>query len=345
MWLTIDSAVGKTQFVLSLLLSAQLIPPHGLGRPVIYLSTESSLNTTRLVQMLEAHPHYQSLPANEKPSLDRILTIDAHDISTQDRIVQYQLLQTVQTYRVGLVVVDSVAANFRAEFQGSSKKVMLERAVSLAKLGKALRKIAVEENVAIVVTNQVSDRFDDAKAISDKFRLSSQVPLSSLPPTQADTKQQTDTTHATSHQNPPVTYPSSVPRRDEIMSLDFQQRFFTGWGDNPNKPFETMKTPALGLTWANQIDGRVVLTMSNTSTHAASEAGHIWTDTKRIRSLRVVFASWTGNSHRIRYSLEMQGPTFTPPNLARNITVNDVNGENAELLDPRFWDLEDTEFP
>ena len=121
------------------------------------------------------------------------------------------------------------------------------------------------------------------------------------------------------------------------MSLDFQQRFFTGWGDDPSRPFEPQKTPALGLTWANQIDARVALKMDNTATHTASESGNVWSDTKRRRSLNVVFAPWTIPSAPVLYSLESHGPVFVPTRTKKT--------ENAELLDPNLWDVEDEEFP
>ena len=48
------------------------------------------------------------------------------------------------------------------------------------------------------------------------------------------------------------------------MTLDHQQRFFTGWGDDPPSlrhviGEESLKTPSLGLVWSSQIACRVVL--------------------------------------------------------------------------------------
>lgn len=363
--------------MLSLLLSAQLPPPRGLGRPVIYLSTESNLNTTRLVQILESHPEYLQLPSDERPSLDRILTMATHDLEAQEHIIQFQLPETVKRYNVGLIVIDSVAANFRAEFLGSSRRVLAERAVSLVRLGNMLRKIALKQNVAVVVTNQVADRFDDARTAADKLRLSSQAPSSSpASSASAQPKQQAATqTHSTQNHSaftnntraPPTLletskfHPVGTQGRDEIMSLDFQQRFFTGWGENPNNPFEPQKTPALGLTWAKQIDARIVLKMDHSSTHAASETGNIWSDAKRKRYLSIVFAPWTPPTMiPIQYSLEMHGPVSVAQRKGYSNTqfesfdetfdeedddTDHKNGEHAELLDPKWWVDDDDEFP
>jgi DNA repair protein RAD57 len=46
------------------------------------------------------------------------------------------------------------------------------------------------------------------------------------------------------------------------MSLDHQQRWFTGWGDDPHPShlaIKNMKTPSLGLIWTTQIACRIAL--------------------------------------------------------------------------------------
>jgi len=386
------SAVGKTQFVLSLLLAAQLPPPHGLGKRTLYLSTESSLNTVRLNQILQTHSQYLNLPLEERPSTDNILTVNAHNLEKQEHVTIYQLPEAVRRYDVGLVVIDSVAANFRVEFQGASPKVLGERAVALVRLGRALRKIAHEHNVAIVCTNQVADRFDDDQTRSDKFRyMSSQSQSSSqatqkLPEGRLAPRQ--ENANSAARMQPPMQIPKQtlpatqgfVPqsqrqpsaahqaRKDEIMSLDFQQRFFTGWGDDPHSsPFEQLKTPALGLTWTNQLDARIVLKISSAidrraaGTSQSEKDSYLWSSVKRRRHMKVVFAPWAAPSmdEGIEYELEMQGPVSVEP-IGKHkrledeefdadddeLEENEENGEHAELLDPKYWEgVEDDEFP
>lgn len=46
------------------------------------------------------------------------------------------------------------------------------------------------------------------------------------------------------------------------MALDHQQRWFTGWGDDPNPSYlmtQSLKTPSLGLIWTTQIACRIAL--------------------------------------------------------------------------------------
>ncbi|KFZ19691.1 hypothetical protein V502_03502 [Pseudogymnoascus sp. VKM F-4520 (FW-2644)] len=154
-----ESGSGKTQLLLLLLLAVQLPPPHGLNRSAIYITTESSLPTSRLAQLRAAHP----LLADT--SLSRILTIHARDLETQDHILHFQLPLAIRRHNVGLVVIDSVAANFRAEFERSGDggaahgANMARRTAELVGLGALLRGVARSEGVAVVVSNQVADRF------------------------------------------------------------------------------------------------------------------------------------------------------------------------------------------
>ncbi|OAF62326.1 hypothetical protein VC83_00792 [Pseudogymnoascus destructans] len=193
--ITGESGSGKTQLLLLLLLAVQLPSPHGLNRSAIYITTESSLPTTRLAQLRAAHPILA------ETSLSRILTIHARDLETQDHILRFQLPLAIRRHNVGLVVIDSVAANFRAEFERSGDggaahgANMALRTAELVGLGALLRGAARSEGVAVVVSNQVADRF---------------APLSV-------------------GEGPRGSWAESQGRR-ERLTLDGQMRFFTGWG-------------------------------------------------------------------------------------------------------------------
>lgn len=300
-----ESSCGKTQLCLSLLLSAQLPPPHGLSRSSIYISTESPLNTTRLHQILSTHPFYTSLAPSSLPSLDNIHTLPVTDLESQDHILTFQIPLAVRRFNAGLIIIDSVAANYRAEHSTSSTG-LAERALELSKLGSLLRRIAREENVAVVVTNQVSDRFDDREGV----------------PTQG-TSSSPWTQHPHLH-------------LDTIMSLDYQSRFFTGWGnETPNwtrsQQREDLKTPALGLAWANQIAARVVLKMEgsniNTNTTQQIEAlgNNLYHEPRKRRFMHVVFCPWAAPTETaVEYEIREQG-------------VVGLRDEVRELLDERLW--------
>ncbi|KAI0453217.1 DNA repair protein RAD57 [Xylaria acuta] len=333
--ITGESGAGKTQFLLTLLLSVQLPPPHGLGRPALYISTEAALSTKRLSQILAQNPSFRTLDTDAaRPSLDRVISTVTPDLESQDHILTYQVPVEVARRDVGLIVLDSVAANYRAEFErgsgsgsGGGGSNMAARSAGLVRLGHLLRELARKHDLAVVVANQVADRFSG----SNPFAYSS-VPHRSQPYSPAFVKnggggsssssarpstmtprpqqqQQQYRRHQalsamsqesplasrsrninlgnnnnnTNTANPSATQdvePSSsstadivvrssmpapppedfVPAAPAALSLDHQQRWFTGWGDDPYQHLgETLKTPSLGLVWSTQIAARIAL--------------------------------------------------------------------------------------
>ncbi|KAI0445609.1 DNA repair protein RAD57 [Xylaria telfairii] len=296
--ITGESGAGKTQFLLTLLLSVQLPPPHGLGRPALYISTEAALSTKRLSQILAQNPFFRALDADAtRPSLDRVISTVTPDLESQDHILTYQVPVEVARRDVGLIVLDSVAANYRAEFErGAGGSNMAARSAGLVRLGHLLRELARKHDLAVVVANQVADRFSGTNpfayssasyspAVKNSSRsstvthrhhlgpMSQESPLASrsrnlnlgstaahLPAIQ-DVEPSSSTADIVVRSSMPEPPPEDfVPAAPAALSLDHQQRWFTGWGDDPYQHLnETLKTPSLGLVWSTQIAARVVL--------------------------------------------------------------------------------------
>jgi DNA repair protein RAD57 len=245
------------------------------------------------------NPLLSSLPTSERPSLNRILSIQTPDLESQDHILRYQVPVAIQRQNIGLIVIDSIASNYRAEFErpggaheGNGKgnkgsnvhanannadrragKAMAERRTHLVQLGAFLRNLARTENIAVVISNQVADRF--------------------MPPS---------IPHATTSQQQASGQTTPLSLTPDPLTLDHQQRWFTGWGDLP--PFtpghSSLKTPSLGLVWTNQIAARVALVKEGESGSESS---------KRRRWMRVVFAPWVGQTPRagIEYEILAEG--------------------------------------
>jgi DNA repair protein RAD57 len=252
--ITGESGAGKTQFLLTLLLSVQL-----LGRDALYISTEAPLSTARLDQLIKTHPKLASLPEDEKPTLSKVHAIQTLDLEAQEQIIRYQVPVAIERWNVGLVIIDSIASNYRAEFdelpgtpknsRPSNSKAMGDRMRLLTQLGSFLRDLARTQKVAIVVANQVADRFEQ--------------PFSSTP--------------------------------TDPLSLDHQQKWLTGWGDEPYNPaLGPLKTPSLGLVWTNQISTRIALVKET----AVEER-------KRRRWFRLVFSSWAAQTDGIGVEFEI----------------------------------------
>ena len=161
-----ESGAGKTQFLLALSLAVQLPAPRGLSKQALYISTEAGLSTPRLAQMLASNPTLQGLDVADRPSLDNILSTVTPDLESQDHILEYQVPVLLSRHNVGLIVLDSVAANYRAEFEskGSHGSSMAARSAQLVRLGAHLRDLARRHNIAVVVANQVADRFASASS-------------------------------------------------------------------------------------------------------------------------------------------------------------------------------------
>lgn len=320
-----EAGAGKTQLLLALLLAVQLPPPHGTGRRALYISTEAPLSTRRLTQMLAHNPLLAALPADQRrPSLDDVISTTTPDLESQEHILTYQVPVEVARRDVGLVVLDSVAANYRAEFDRGGGKgqssSMGARGVELARLGMLLRDLARSHNLAVVVSNQVADRFGAgspllarsqpaatqnnrhaAAAAAMAQRHAQESPLAArsknpdpppLPPAEptssiADVLPRSSLSYGGQEgeedDEPLRPAPAPPPPPDDFiadlpaLTLDHQQRWFTGWGDDP-RPASTrnMKTPSLGLVWATQVGCRIALLKSpryGRSRYAADEDG------------------------------------------------------------------------
>ena len=220
------------------MLSAQLPAPLGLSRATLYISTEGPLATSRLAQILSTHPTL--LEAQPPPSLSRVHSIQTPDLESQEHIITFQVPVIVERENIGLVVIDSIAANYRAErLDSGAGSGMAERSGQLTKLGAQLRSLARVYSCAVVVANQVSDRFVSLPTMATRSSTKSQATSSPYQPSLPPPNQQT--------------------HRFSPLALDHQLRFFSGWGSDAASGAHGLKSPALGLVWANQIACRIAL--------------------------------------------------------------------------------------
>lgn len=258
---------------MTLLLAAQLPSPIGLSCRTLYISTESALPITRLSQILRTHPSLALTNVEPKPSLDAVISIVTPDLESQDHILRYQVPVAIKQYGIRLIILDSVAANYRAEFERagagngqSGGANMAQRSSELMKLGQLLRDLARKHDLAVVVANQVADRFNGESRNSNAGS-SNQIPSRPVP------SQSSPLARRSTAIGQPLPLPSSPisslppktqPFRSTMdpMSLDHQQRWFTGWGDEQypsHTVAKSQKTPSLGLIWTTQIACRIAL--------------------------------------------------------------------------------------
>lgn len=287
------SAAGKTQFLLTLLLAGQLqheiYGEHTHGTSVLYISTEAPLQTTRLSQILKNHPKLAALPISDRPSLSKVHSTHIHDLEAQEHIIRYQVPVAIKKHNVGLLVIDSIAANYRAEFDrgGQGKRnsdSMAKRSAQLVQTGSHLRKLARTHNIAVVVANQVADRFTPEPMLHAR--------------TQSTQNSRPSTPSRVTNPNTEAAAQASstgMLSTDDPLGLDHQQRFFTGWGDEESAA--NMKTPSLGLTWTNQLSARIALLKQPVYEDKMYAPG----DERNVigwkRSVKTVFSPWCSESN------------------------------------------------
>ncbi|RKF76181.1 DNA repair protein rhp57 [Golovinomyces cichoracearum] len=306
--ITGESGAGKTQYLLTLSLAVQLPPPQGLSSSTLYITTESTLPVNRVRQLLVSHPALRS--AHPKPSLDHVVSIHTPDIESQDHIIYFQVPVALKRYNARLLIIDSIASNYRAEFDLDQKSGanMGKRSAELIKLGNFLRSLAAQNDIAIVVANQVGDRIFESNFDEDK--LASRAELQKIPSEFPSRSSRLSSPSVITPSLPD--YPQSSWKTSNscnILSLDYQQRWFTGWGDEPSPSqwaLMNTKTPCLGLVWTTQIACRIALIKRPVYRHADG-FDNSTSLIKWKRWQKVIFASHAPSSSvRVQSAVEFQ---------------------------------------
>lgn len=274
-----------------MLLSVQLNQQDDSPRTALYISTEAQLQTTRLNQILESHPKLADLPLDQKPTLARIQSTRIHDLEAQEHILQYQVPVAIKRFNVGIIIIDSIAANYRAEFEKGGKPAhsLAKRSAQVAQLGTHLRDLARSHNIAVVVANQVADRFESQSMLAPLSQQQTQTPRAASPSQKSTTASAVAASVAV-----PLMQHESLLSTSYPLALDHQQRFFTGWGDDPMPNLNaTMKTPSLGLTWTNQLATRIALIRTPIYEDRAYQPGEDKVVAGWKRTMKIVFSAWS----------------------------------------------------
>jgi DNA repair protein RadA len=145
-------ASGKTQLCHQLAVNVQLPRERGgLEKKAVYLDTENTTRPERMVQMAE------HLGLDPETTLENIHVARAY--TTDDQMVYVERIEElVGEEDIGLVVVDSLTSQFRAEYSG--RGTLAERQQRLNRHMHDLQRLGDRHNLAVVVTNQVMARPD-----------------------------------------------------------------------------------------------------------------------------------------------------------------------------------------
>ncbi|MHA1995368.1 MAG: DNA repair and recombination protein RadA [Candidatus Hodarchaeales archaeon] len=149
---------GKTQLAHQLCVAAQL--PRELGGlrvdgpiKVIYIDTEGTFRPERILNMSKRWEG----DLDVKEVLKNILHGRAYN-SDHQMVLAEKAAQDSQTEPIGLVVVDSLIAHFRAEYIG--RGTLASRQQKLNQHIHTLLKMAEVGNMAVILTNQVHSKPD-----------------------------------------------------------------------------------------------------------------------------------------------------------------------------------------
>ncbi len=143
---------GKSQICHQLCVNVQLPPERGgLGGGALYIDTENTFRTERIVQMAE------HLDFDPEEVVKKIIFAEAYTSDHQTFLVE-NADKVVKENNIRLVIVDSLTSHFRSEYLG--REMLAERQQKLNKHMHKLIRLARAFNAVAVVTNQVMAKPD-----------------------------------------------------------------------------------------------------------------------------------------------------------------------------------------
>ncbi|XP_012273286.1 DNA repair protein XRCC3 [Orussus abietinus] len=145
-----QSGTGKTQLALQLCLTVQIpIAAGGLGAGAAYICTESVFPTRRLLQLLKTFPNVEKYNiTGDSVFIEHVSTIEDLEMCVIRRI---PIL--MESQKIGLIILDSIAAPYRVEYSDSELK---NRARSLRSIGYQLHILSFKNRIPVVCINQVT---------------------------------------------------------------------------------------------------------------------------------------------------------------------------------------------
>jgi DNA repair protein RadA len=143
---------GKSQVCHQLCVNVQLPPERGgLGGGALYIDTENTFRTERIVQMA-GH-----LGLDPEDVVKNIIFAEAYTSDHQTFLVE-NADKVVKENNIRLIIVDSLTSHFRSEYLG--REMLAERQQKLNKHMHKLIRLARAFNAVAVVTNQVMSKPD-----------------------------------------------------------------------------------------------------------------------------------------------------------------------------------------
>lgn len=155
--------VGKTQFCMQLAVDVQMPEEFGgMNGEAIYIDTEGSFIVDRILDITKATIDHCKTVTDDEDTFKQF-TVDyvlsrIHYFRCQDYIELLAIVQLLPEFvhqhsNVKLIIVDSVAYPFKHDFED-----LYHRTRILTKMAQNLRRIATENKLAVVLTNQMTTK-------------------------------------------------------------------------------------------------------------------------------------------------------------------------------------------
>ena len=152
------NSCGKTQLCHTLCVTCQLpVDQGGAEGKALWIDTEGTFRPARLAQIAER------FGLNPADVLDNVAYARAHNTDHQGQLLLAAASMMAEA-RFALIIVDSVTALYRTEFNGRGE--LSARQIHLGRFLRALAKLAEEFGCAVVVTNQV--RGEEKEAVKER---------------------------------------------------------------------------------------------------------------------------------------------------------------------------------
>ncbi|KAL3616540.1 DNA repair protein rad51c [Castilleja foliolosa] len=159
--------IGKTQLGIQLAVNVQIPADYGgLGGKAIYIDTEGSFMVERVLQiaeacavdMLEYNSYSQVRREDKQPHsfMDNIFYFRICTYTEQIAVVNY-LEKFINEHKdVKIVIIDSITFHFRQDFEDMALRTRLLSGIALK-----LMKLAKKFNLAVVLLNQVTTKYNE----------------------------------------------------------------------------------------------------------------------------------------------------------------------------------------
>ncbi|KFG34446.1 putative DNA repair protein RecA [Toxoplasma gondii FOU] len=284
-----------------------------------YIHTEGGFPVQRLHEIMSARRvrhecGFDSTVPAAKALMQRVFM---EEVSTEEELwvtLTRRLPRLFLSYRVALIVIDSIAAVFRLpasradgvqDLKGSDAKHkvsgLVDRATKLMRIGAILRRFAASHGACCLVLNQVSDVTDEEDNLDLNVTHSSHATAYERSGTDPEVRPRSEAT------SPRWEWRSVATGIDGELVWSSRQmaprRLLFG-GEDPRV------RPALGCTWSNCVDCRMMIHRMEQRympflPHSAEGEGP--TVLGPLRCLRVVFGSGLDNATDIFFRIDTQG--------------------------------------